>query len=110
MHPDELRQFCSVDEFARLTSLSTITVRRRLRDGSIPSVQPGGRGCRILIPVTALEQNRETGQLLTNSGEASPPSPTESQVPAKLSGPRPKWQKMEFTSQEHLCQSPEKAT
>jgi hypothetical protein len=31
------------------------TVRRYLKDGRVPSVQPGGARCRVLIPVAAVE-------------------------------------------------------
>ncbi len=43
-----------VNEFARWSSLSISTIRRRIRDGSLPAWQPGGPGTRLLIPVTCL--------------------------------------------------------
>jgi len=43
-----------VDEFARRSSMSISTIRRRIRDGSLPAWQPGGPGTRLLIPVTCL--------------------------------------------------------
>lgn len=42
-------------EVARLTGLSIPTIRRYLKDGRLPKVQPGGRRCRVLIPRSAIE-------------------------------------------------------
>ena len=47
--------FLSPAEFAQLTGLSMATVRRYLRDGRVPKIQPGGARCRVLIPRAALE-------------------------------------------------------
>lgn len=43
-----------VNEYARRSSMSISTIRRRIRDGSLPAWQPGGPGTRLLIPVACL--------------------------------------------------------
>lgn len=48
------REFLSIREFASRTGLSEPTIPRRIKDGSIPSSQPGGRRIRVLIPFTSL--------------------------------------------------------
>lgn len=90
------RDFLSVQEFVRSSGLSASTVRRRVRDGSLPNCQPGGSGCRVLIPADALDR-------LANQEEAECPRPQEqtpmnrddNQTPRrpepKLSGPTPRW-------------------
>lgn len=69
-------------EFSRLTGISVMTIRRCLRDGRLPFVQPGGRGHLILIPVDALDRLR------TPAGPADDPPPP---APPVLSGPKPEW-------------------
>ncbi len=46
----EKKNFLSRTEFAAESGLSTATVDRYLRDGRIRKYQPGGAGCRVLIP------------------------------------------------------------
>lgn len=41
-------------EYAQETDLSIATVRRRLADGTIHYEQPGGKGTKIMIPVSQL--------------------------------------------------------
>lgn len=79
------RRFLSVEEFCQQTGLSPATVWRRLKDGSLPSYQPGGKGTRVLIPLEALT--------------AVPPAPATTTSPPRrpsrprpLAGPVPRWQ------------------
>lgn len=81
-------QFLSIDEFARRTSLSESTIRRRVRDGSIPSWQPGGPGTRVLIPIDALDITPPTS---TSVAVASPHRVPSRSGSAKIPGPTPKW-------------------
>ena len=53
------KRYLTLTEFCRLTGLSASTVRRRVRDGSIPCLQPGGRKRILLFEGDAL--NRMTG-------------------------------------------------
>ncbi len=85
--------YCSPDEFSALSGLSPATVRRRLKSNQLPSVQPGGRGHRVLIPRDALEQLARVqppppepdaaNPAPTTAGPADPDSPR--------TGPRPRW-------------------
>ena len=77
-------EYLSPDEFARTTGLSPSTVRRRLIDGALPYLQPGGPRSRVLIPRTALV-----------IAEPLSPNPARSrqEVIRPRSGPRPHWQK-----------------
>ena len=67
--------FLSPAEFAREAQLSMATVRRRLKDGGIPSIQPGGPGCRVLIPREALRF--DFWQALGEEQKPYPPTPAE---------------------------------
>lgn len=63
------RRFLTVDEVARVTGLSASTIRRRVRDGSITAVQPGGRRKRLLFDAESLG-----GLALSESPQAAPDS------------------------------------
>jgi len=92
--------YITFDEFVRRVPLSASTIRRRLKDGSIPSVQPGGKGHRVLIredaldvlcqvqPAESSEQEAETQRMMGPDAVLSIAAlPTRT----KLSGPSPKW-------------------
>lgn len=86
-------QFLTLKEFVQLSRLSEATLRRRVRDGSLPAVQMGGKGKKLLFPASALEQ---LGQHLApyqpagevESANTIPSTGTPTQAP---SGPRPRW-------------------
>lgn len=94
----------SPKEFTQLSSLSLSTVRRYVRDGVLPSLQPGGRRCRVLIPRAALAQ---FAPKLQTKAEAPQPvlAASSSGKPQfnELPGPRPRWQNF----QERSTQCPE---
>ena len=84
----------SVEEFARLTGLSVSAVRRRVRDGSLPVRQYGGRGKRVLIQLSALGQAPPAQQ--DRIGECPANEADRPSLPAaagRLPGPRPRWRK-----------------
>jgi len=54
------RTYLKLQEFVGLSGLSESTVRRRVRDGSLPAVQVGGKGKKILLRVDALERTNNT--------------------------------------------------
>ena len=56
--PGEARDYISPAEFVSVTGISMSTVRRYLRSGQLPKIQPGGHRCRVLIPRDALESYR----------------------------------------------------
>lgn len=92
--------FLTPTEFANKSRLSIATVRRRLKDGSLVSFQPGGSGTAIRIPASELKRlsqlqedspypSRETSQ---NQTEADSLQITKNHS-SKMAGPRPLWMK-----------------
>ena len=76
--------FVSPAEYAARTGLSRATVTRRLKDGALPRLQPGGPRTRVLIPVAALAPPAAApGKTLSCERPAAPP--------ARPRGPKPKW-------------------
>lgn len=90
----EDRQFLSPVEFARLSGLSLSTVARYLANGKLPYYQPGGKGCRVLIPRSGLQDVDVNAARKGASSERAPSStdiPTAARQRSGLAGPRPKW-------------------
>jgi excisionase family DNA binding protein len=93
------RRYLSPEEFNQLTGLSLATVRRYLKNGKLPFLQPGGRRGRILIPVDAL-----AGLPLVVSGATpisdlaacSPPQTEIQNKPARIPGPQPRWTRRRY--------------
>ena len=56
MDQDE-RRYLTLEELARISGVSKVTLRRYWRAGKIPGHQPGGKGSRVLFPPDALERN-----------------------------------------------------
>ena len=86
-------QFLTLKEFVARSRLSESTVRRRAREGSLPVVQVGGKGKKLLFPADALTRVNDH----TPSAEADakveilnslPSTGTQAELPA---GPRPRW-------------------
>jgi hypothetical protein len=83
----------SLKEFLAYTHLSESTVRRRVRDGSLPAIQVGGKGKKMLFSVDAFVRSQDSS---ASAGLDAPaevfksPQSTEAQadIPA---GPRPRW-------------------
>ena len=90
-----LPQYVSLKEFSAISRLSVSTLRRRIKDGSLPFRQLGGRRCRLLIPSNALELVDQPVD--ASSGPCQPdanrngPTPPISTAPQALPGPRPRW-------------------
>jgi excisionase family DNA binding protein len=86
-------RFLTLQEFARLSRLSESTIRRRVRDSSLPAVQMGGRGKKLLIPADALEQSCRTiaAALPDDASDSSPLAPCTRTTTDILAGPRPRW-------------------
>jgi excisionase family DNA binding protein len=53
--PDKRREYLTVAEVAAELVCSEPTVRRRIREGSLPAVQLGGHGSGVRIPRAGLE-------------------------------------------------------
>ncbi|MCA9179346.1 MAG: helix-turn-helix domain-containing protein [Planctomycetales bacterium] len=86
--------FLSPQDFARVSGLSVSTVHRYLAGGHLPKFQPGGKRCRILIPLTALEQFQNA----TSIQREQQPAPSDDAAPqpdnrSLSKGPKPKWTK-----------------
>ena len=75
--------FLTIEAASRKFSLSISTLRRRIGDGKIAAVQPGGPRTMWLIPANALDTLR--------------PAKTESVANARKStrraGPKPQWKR-----------------
>jgi hypothetical protein len=98
------RTHLSVPEYAQATGLSASTVWRRVKDGSLAVLQLGGKGCRVAIPVAAIQQNAANG---APGAEAEPGSdlseradhavggaatlPLATQKSSGIPGPSPRW-------------------
>jgi len=86
MSPETQRKYVSPQEFSAISGLSLATVYRRLRDGSLPSIQLGPKKSRVLISLDAAER------LVSAAPNAGDPSlPPSDEAPKPISGPRPKW-------------------
>lgn len=86
MAEDAIARLVSLQEVVRLTGLSASTVRRRVRDGSIKAVQPGGHRTRLLFDAESLG-----GLLQANAASVTSASPSSIPQSQSLSGPRPRW-------------------
>lgn len=87
------RDFLSPHEFVARSGLSSATVRRYLRDGRLPSIQPGGPRCRVLIPVTALQSFLTVKQVAGPNKTDRSPTVTKPAYSSNkpLPGPKAKW-------------------
>jgi len=88
--------YLSPAEFAAAHGLSLTTVRRYLKLGMLPMVQPGGPRHRVLVRVDALKTSfaaNVPGQPRAERGAAEPTiNPTPNQI-SKPKGPKPRWLK-----------------
>ena len=86
------RTCLSYEELSVQTGLSLSTLRRRVKEGKLPCIQPGGRRTRIVFPVDVVERLL---QHASNSSETAtvPPAPKPARPAANPThhGPRPKW-------------------
>jgi len=86
-----VREFLSPQEFAALCGLALITVRRYLADGRLPSVQPGGHRCRVLIPRSALTLFVKVGDVARVACRPSTKKSTPTPTRKSPAGPAPRW-------------------
>jgi excisionase family DNA binding protein len=76
------------EELSGLTGISISTLRRRVADGSIPYLQPGGPRTRVAFPIDILERLlRQQTHLTGLTG------PKQRQHRVMKHGPAPKWMK-----------------
>ena len=87
MDEEPPEEYLTFSEFLALWVGSEKTLRRRLKDGSIPKYQPGGPGTLIAIPRSALRS-------LANAKPNSDGQKTSTQIQeAQIPGPKPRWRK-----------------
>lgn len=110
-HPHESRAYLSPAEFAAETGLSISTIGRYLKSGRLPKAQPGGPGCRVMIPRVALEpliaDAQSPSSVQDTTVDAKPPCAPE-KSPSALSGPQPRWLSRIKQTKEQKCPNPEK--
>lgn len=81
----------SPQQFSDSSGLSIATVRRYLRDGKLPFVQPGGPRGRLLIPSDALAR-----LAVDRAGGPDPPPPAaegRTEESSQRPGPVPAWRR-----------------
>jgi len=105
-------RWLTVKEFAAVFRLSKSTLRRRMEDGSIPYIQLGGRGHRVLIPENAVDlyQNQpvedcrnaldiESGETVVRAdGAMASPMGQRDKIP----GPAPKWKQQNYLTRHDI--------
>lgn len=74
--PQSAHDYLTLRQFIQSCPLSESTVRRRIKAGHIPSIQPGGENTKILVPADALERLAivPVGSPKAKRGKASFPS------------------------------------
>lgn len=90
------RDSFSPQEYASKKGLSIATVRRYLKKGSLPKSQPGGPGCRVLIPVSAIGASCESVPQsdVRHETKERPKNLRKTPSNAKpIPGPTPRWRK-----------------
>lgn len=85
---DATRRYLTPTEFAKMAALSVSTLWRRIKDGTIPSYQPAGKGTRRLIPVDAIEL-----PVPIHSSAAAPDSAVDTSPQSSRRGRKPLWLK-----------------
>ena len=84
-----LEEYLTFSQFLAQWVGSAKTLRRRLKDGSIPYYQPGGPGTLIAIPRSALGTPTSPPPERGNQQTTTSTNTTEAQIP----GPKPRWRK-----------------
>ncbi len=59
---EQMPKYVSVNTAAKILGIAPVTTRRRIKEGSIPSWQPGGERTRILIPSSALSPDEASSK------------------------------------------------
>jgi excisionase family DNA binding protein len=81
------RQWITVTELSTRVGVSVSTLRRWVRGGRLPAIQPGGPRGKLLFPADVVER---IAQALRLPDVADVTQPHLDKV-APLSGPRPNW-------------------
>jgi excisionase family DNA binding protein len=102
----ESRRHLSPDEFAQVTGMSVKTVRRRLKAGKLPADQSGGPGTLWLIDYDAFLAQISNGVSKPLHSKSALPEASEREE--KISGPRPKWTRLNSNSHSKRGYGPKK--
>jgi len=88
------KQFFTLSEFVNALggAISESTVRRRIKDQTIPYVQPGGKSTKILIPASVLTKYQHP-EHQGSTGMAPSTKPEKPPGTSNLHGPAPKWKR-----------------
>lgn len=85
------RAYLTLAELCEQSGLSESTIRRRVKDGSLPAFQPGGRRKRLLFPADVL-QRPQTCPLTTLADSVATTDERGHQRASKPpAGPKPRW-------------------
>jgi hypothetical protein len=105
MSDGSARQTFTIEELERLSGLSVSTLRRRIADGSLPVIQPGGHRTRMAFLPNVLELLSQTRRRIPEPASAeTPEQPAPAQDKAEkpnpgpdkpIPGRRPKWRERE---------------
>ena len=96
-------RFVTTKEVAAVLDCSAKTVSRRVKQGVIPAIQPGGPGTHLRFDVDEVMRAVKESHTFDSASDTSNPQQTKdpNTKPKKLSGPRPKWkQKSQKTRKE----------
>jgi len=95
------RQTLTIEELERISGLSVSTLRRRIADGSLPVIQPGGHRTRMAFLRNVLELLSQPCRRIPEPASAETleqPAPAQDKAEKPNSGPdkpipgrRPKW-------------------
>lgn len=97
--PAEPRSNLSPAEFALEAGLGIATVRRYVKAGKLPKVQPGGERCRVMIPRSALTSaTRSSAANLDPQRVIATDAVAETPINRKRRGPTPRWTNPDFNS------------
>lgn len=97
MSDGKTRQTLTIEELERLSGLSLSTLRRRIADGSLPVIQPGGHRTRMAFLPNVLELLSQPRRRVSDPASAetfkvaTPPPQEKGEKP--ISGPLPKWRR-----------------
>lgn len=83
------KRVVSVQQLLKLFPLSESTIRRRLKGGALPAIQPGGPRTRWLILLDEL-LDVSAWSCANRHCEADLPAPQQTSA-SNLAGPEPKW-------------------
>lgn len=87
-------EYFTIRELSEVSGLSESTLRRRIEDGSLPVIQPGGRRTRMLFATDVLDtiaDRLQTTPDLTGTNSIESDTPPLAKPSKTKRGPRPRW-------------------